>query len=228
MKRNAWMAATIACAMSAAAAAQSGSSATKAKTDTMSDEKPITVTGCLQADTSHGSSGSTMGGGYMLSNAMMTDAQKGSTTGGTTTTGTTAGTTAGGTTAGTTGTTATGTTATGTTATGTPATGTTATGTTGTSTNPATAGTTGTATGTVSGGASMPHSASSYMLEGRDSELKNHVGHRVEVTGTLDRSKDAGARHTTATASGSTGTADSAQHLRVSSVRMIASDCSAK
>jgi len=86
----------------------------------------------------------------------------------------------------------------------------------------------------------------SYMLEGRDSELKNHVGHKVEVTGTLDSStgsssgstsSSAGTTGTTSgTSSGTAGAGTSTgsssamngigQHLRVTSVRMISADCS--
>jgi len=46
----------------------------------------------------------------------------------------------------------------------------------------ATTGTTGT-TGSMN---SSMHAGASYRLDGRDSELKNHVGHRIEVTGTVE------------------------------------------
>jgi hypothetical protein len=85
----------------------------------------------------------------------------------------------------------------------------------------ATAGTTGT----------MARPGSSYVLDGRDSELKNHVGHRIEVTGTVDKTMD----HAVAPPATSTTTSGSASSrmstaptLKVSSIKMISSDCSAK
>jgi len=72
----------------------------------------------------------------------------------------------------------------------------------------------------------------SYALDGRDSELKDHVGQRVEIMGTLDASHDsstAGATSTSTTTSGSASSRmDMTKRLKVSSVRMIASTCSAK
>jgi hypothetical protein len=103
---------------------------------------------------------------------------------------------------------------------------------------------------------------SRYMLDGRDSELKPHVGHRVEVTGTLDSSASGSGSGSTAggstagtsstgstsgtTGSGTTGSGTTASgssgsgmtgsghgdmqmggaRLRVTSVKMISSDCS--
>jgi hypothetical protein len=92
------------------------------------------------------------------------------------------------------------------------------------------ASTTGT-TGTTSRNGSMSASDHSYRLEGHDSELKNHVGHRIEVTGTLDQSQDrssSAATSTTTSGSASTRTSGGVQRLNVSSVRMIAQDCSAR
>jgi hypothetical protein len=69
------------------------------------------------------------------------------------------------------------------------------------------------------------------VLDGRDTELKNHVGHKVEVTGTLEAHRGMSGRaapSSTPSGSPSSRMDDSAQHLQVSSVRMIASDCSAK
>jgi hypothetical protein len=82
------------------------------------------------------------------------------------------------------------------------------------------------------------NSSGSYMLDGRDSELKNHVGHRIEVTGTVENHGDhAGAAGSTSSAT-STTTSGSASNrmstnngtpmLKVSSVRMISADCSSK
>jgi len=87
---------------------------------------------------------------------------------------------------------------------------------------------------------------STYMLEGSSSDLSSNVGKRVEVTGTLDTSASGSARtggtastgSTAGSTAGSTGSATGSasgsmsgsanQHLRVSSVRVIGSDCSAK
>jgi hypothetical protein len=81
-----------------------------------------------------------------------------------------------------------------------------------------------------------------YMLSGNDSELKNHVGHQVEVTGTVDSTSggsgsttSSGTPTTSGTSSSTTGSAGSsasgnmsaAQHLRVLSIKMISADCSA-
>jgi hypothetical protein len=88
----------------------------------------------------------------------------------------------------------------------------------------ATAGTTPTGTAGTSPGSTMS-TGSSYLLEGQDSDLKKHVGHRIEVTGTIDNTKSSeAAPPTTAGAASSTA----AQRLKVSSIRMIAADCSAR
>jgi len=80
--------------------------------------------------------------------------------------------------------------------------------------------------------------ASSYRLDADDSKLSPHVGHKVEVTGTLDKSMSSstapsGSTSTGSTASGAAGTSASASgssstspKLKVDSVRMIASSCS--
>jgi len=95
----------------------------------------------------------------------------------------------------------------------------------------------------------MPMSGSTYVLEGRDSELSQHNGHQVEVTGTLASASSTGSSSgasTTGSSSGATttsgaagtstsspsasssGSSASAQHINVTSVRMIASTCSAQ
>jgi hypothetical protein len=53
----------------------------------------------------------------------------------------------------------------------------------------------------------------SYLLEGEDKELKDHVGHKIEVTGTLQSRPDEAAKTDEA-------------HLQVASIRMLASNCS--
>lgn len=113
-----------------------------------------------------------------------------------------------------------------------------------------TAGTTGTAAGgttaggTTAGGATTGSESGrmggrSYILDASPSELQNHVGHQVEVTGTIDRSASSAygsnppstaggttAGGTTTGAAGSTGSRSGAnQHLKVTSVKMISSTC---
>ena len=74
------------------------------------------------------------------------------------------------------------------------------------------------------------------MLDGNDSELKGHVGHRVEISGTLDNSH-AKSGSTTGSTTGTPATAGAdtssrmdsgSQHLKVASVRMISPDCSSR
>jgi hypothetical protein len=57
-----------------------------------------------------------------------------------------------------------------------------------------------------------PRAKTSYRLDGSDAELKEQVGHQVEVEGTIESVKDAPKSDT--------------ERLQVSAVRMIASDCS--
>lgn len=54
---------------------------------------------------------------------------------------------------------------------------------------------------------------SSYRLDGSDGDLKAHVGHKVEVTGTIEPRSDRAAK-------------SDAERLHVASVRMISSGCS--
>jgi hypothetical protein len=74
-----------------------------------------------------------------------------------------------------------------------------------------TAGTAGTAGASSSSSKSM---ASSYQLDGEDSKLSPHVGHKVEISGTVDKS-----------GSSASTSASSAAKLKVDSVKMIASSC---
>jgi len=89
--------------------------------------------------------------------------------------------------------------------------------------------TTGT-TGTT--GSSAAAVGTTYALEGHESDLKKHVGHRIEVTGTTSpkSDKDATTSTSTTTSAGTTtGKADGSAigtRLRVSSIRMISADCS--
>ena len=105
----------------------------------------------------------------------------------------------------------------------------------------ATTGTSGTteAVRMVDGG-KMAHPGATYMLDGNDSELKNHVGHRIEVTGSVAGSMS-GMNHgttgspatSTAASSSSSGSSSDKmtnvnQTLNVTSIKMISADCSAK
>lgn len=58
-------------------------------------------------------------------------------------------------------------------------------------------------------------------LNGKDSDLKKHVGHKVEITGQWEPSSSA-------TSSSTTGTSGSSGTLQVSSVKMLAETCPAK
>jgi hypothetical protein len=64
--------------------------------------------------------------------------------------------------------------------------------------------------------------ASSYRLEGEASKLSPHVGHKVEITGVVDPASAAsGGASSTAPATSMA----SAPHVKVESVKMIASTC---
>ena len=75
-------------------------------------------------------------------------------------------------------------------------------------------------------------SGSTYMLEGKTSDLKMHVGHQVEITGKLAGDSSSTSRSSTSTsAAGATSSSSSTmsgQKLEVESVRMIASTCSSR
>ena len=81
--------------------------------------------------------------------------------------------------------------------------------------NPAaTAGTVGTS------GAEKAAEATSYRLDAKDSKLSRHVGHQLEITGTVEDPMSA-----TGTP-GRSGSAPEAPKLKVETVKMIASSCS--
>ena len=91
-----------------------------------------------------------------------------------------------------------------------------------------TTGATSTTTGTATATTDAPRAAtpaatsgSTYTLDDPANKLVAHVGHKVEVRGTL-------APSATASASGSTARASAGQRLSVSEVKMISADCSAK
>jgi hypothetical protein len=86
-----------------------------------------------------------------------------------------------------------------------------------------TVGTTGTA------GTSASARGTSYVLEGHDADLKSHVGHKIEVTGTVEpKSKASASPDPAAAAPGSPASSMAADRLTVSSVKMIAAECTAK
>jgi len=75
------------------------------------------------------------------------------------------------------------------------------------------------ATGTSgSASASAMGNASEYRLDASDSKLSDHVGHKVEITGTIEK---ASPREQSAA-----GASSSAPTLKVDNVKMIASSCS--
>jgi hypothetical protein len=76
------------------------------------------------------------------------------------------------------------------------------------------AGTTGTAKAST---------ASSYRLDAADAKLSPHVGHQIEVTGTVEKMQ-AGA----AAEAGAAASAPTAPKLKVESVKMIAASCDMK
>lgn len=78
-----------------------------------------------------------------------------------------------------------------------------------------------TGTAGTSGSEKTPK-ASSYRLDGEDSKLSPHVGHKIEVTGTVED----GPMGTTGTTAGS-GSAAEAPKFKVQTVKMIASSCTA-
>jgi hypothetical protein len=97
-------------------------------------------------------------------------------------------------------------------------------------------------TGSASPSPSASATATRYVVEGSDSDLKKHIGHRVEVTGIVGSTAMStgssvandgyGSTPTASAASGNrdaaagtSGSMAAAPHIRVTSVRMISSDC---
>ena len=76
--------------------------------------------------------------------------------------------------------------------------------------------------GAATATASASTTATSYRLDGEDSKLTPHVGHKVEITGTLDSSSAAGS----APSGGASASASAmAPKLKVDAVKMIAATC---
>jgi len=84
--------------------------------------------------------------------------------------------------------------------------------------------TSGTTPPTTSGTPSNSSMTSSYTLVGGEN-LKAHVGHKVEVTGTMGTSGSGASTSGTAGTTGTTGTGMKAQELRVQSVKMVSATC---
>ena len=76
------------------------------------------------------------------------------------------------------------------------------------------------ATGTAGTAGTATPSASSYKLDGDDAKLSPHVGHKVEITGSID-DKPSSARSETSPAAA----APAAPKLKVEAVKMIAGTC---
>jgi hypothetical protein len=84
----------------------------------------------------------------------------------------------------------------------------------------------GSAAGATTGTAGS--TATSYKLDADDAKLTPHIGHKVEITGSVDKSMSSTApAGSTSAAGGATASAGSnAPKLKVDSVRMIAASCS--
>jgi hypothetical protein len=76
--------------------------------------------------------------------------------------------------------------------------------------------------GSAGAGASSAPTAGSYRLNADDSKLSPHVGHKVELTGTIE---DEAASPRASSASSS---APNAPRFKVEDVKMIAASCSAQ
>jgi|KBSMisStaDraftv2_1062788.scaffolds.fasta_scaffold1402568_1 hypothetical protein len=86
-----------------------------------------------------------------------------------------------------------------------------------------TVGTTGTA------GTAASARGTSYVLQGHDADLKSHVGHKIEVTGTVEpKSRTGASPDPAAAAPGAPASSMASERLTVSSVKMIAAECTAK
>ena len=66
--------------------------------------------------------------------------------------------------------------------------------------------------------------ASSYNLSGDEAKLTPHVGHKIEITGTVQKAMGAGAGRTDPDAPKPAG-AMAAPMLKVESVKMVSADC---
>lgn len=90
-----------------------------------------------------------------------------------------------------------------------------------TNVEPSASGTAGT-----SGTSETPSIASKYRLDADDAKLEDHVGHKVEITGTVTPPPSAGESSEAPPSSSSNAASAKAPKLKVDSVKMIASSCS--
>lgn len=63
-------------------------------------------------------------------------------------------------------------------------------------------------------------------LSGKDSDLKKHVGHKVQITGKWESNSGSGSSSGYGSSSSPAGTSGSSGTLKVSSVKMLAESCS--
>ena len=73
---------------------------------------------------------------------------------------------------------------------------------------------------TSGAGGAAPSTKASYRLDGTESTLTPHVGHKVEITGTLEEQRPA-----SAAAGGATSATTPAGTLKVDSVKMVSTTC---
>jgi hypothetical protein len=72
----------------------------------------------------------------------------------------------------------------------------------------------------TSGSGAASSTKASYRLDGTESTLTPHVGHKVEITGTLEEQRPA-----SAAAGGAASAATPAGTLKVDSVKMVSTTC---
>jgi hypothetical protein len=79
--------------------------------------------------------------------------------------------------------------------------------------------------GTSTPNSATPNSAGSYRLDAEDSKISSHVGHKVEITGTLESASmsNSAASSGSAPAAGQPGA--NAPRLKVDSVNMVSMTC---
>jgi hypothetical protein len=75
---------------------------------------------------------------------------------------------------------------------------------------------------TPAAGGTYVSKPTSYTLQGLESELAKHKGHRVEVVGTVQQATKAGR------GAGNKATAEGIQRVKISSVKMIGPTCTAQ
>jgi hypothetical protein len=77
----------------------------------------------------------------------------------------------------------------------------------------------------TSGNAGAASAAKSYRLDGTESSLAPHVGHKVEITGTVEDQATSAAAGAGAGASASASSSAPAARLKVDSVKMVSTTC---